>query len=108
MRLRWFGKRPWLNLRTHRKIVVIDGRVAFTGGINITDAQDERLRADAYPDLHLRPAGDALPSLQLVFVEDWAYATGVAPLRLLYLPPRPPSALRSVGKEGVRYVSTLG
>src|SRR5690606_8803709 len=31
MRLRWFWKRPWLNLRTHRKIVGIDGRVAFTG-----------------------------------------------------------------------------
>lgn len=82
MRLRWFWKRPWLNLRTHRKIVVVDGRVAFTGGINITDAQDERLRNDAYRDLHLRLEGDVVHSLQLVFVEDWAYATGEAPLRL--------------------------
>ncbi len=68
-------KRPWVNLRTHRKIVVIDGRVAYTGGINITDEQDERLREDAYRDLHLRIEGDAVRELQTVFVEDWAYAT---------------------------------
>jgi cardiolipin synthase len=68
-------RRSWLNLRTHRKIVVIDGRVAYTGGINITDEQDERLRDDAYRDLHLRIEGDAVRALQVVFVEDWAYAT---------------------------------
>lgn len=68
-------KRPWLNLRTHRKIVVIDGRIAYTGGINITDEEDERLRSDAYRDLHLRLEGDAVRALQVVFVEDWAYAT---------------------------------
>jgi cardiolipin synthase len=73
-----FGRvwtRPWLNLRTHRKIVVIDGRVAYTGGINITDEENERLRSDAYRDLHLRLEGDVVRALQLVFVEDWAYAT---------------------------------
>lgn len=82
MRLRWFWKRPWLNLRTHRKIVVVDGCVAFTGGINITDEEDERLREDAYRDLHLRLEGDVVRALQLVFVEDWAYATGDPPLKL--------------------------
>lgn len=89
MRLRWFWKRPWLNLRTHRKIVVIDGRVGFTGGINITDEEDERLRKDAYRDLHLRLEGDIVRELQLVFIEDWAYATGAAPLKLPHLPPQP-------------------
>jgi cardiolipin synthase len=68
-------RRPWVNLRTHRKIVVIDGAVGYLGGINITDEQDERLRADAYRDLHLRLEGDAVRALQTVFVEDWAYAT---------------------------------
>ena len=66
-------KRPWVNLRTHRKIVVIDGRVGYLGGINITDEQDERLREDAYRDLHLRVEGDLVRRLQEVFVEDWAY-----------------------------------
>lgn len=74
-RLRLFA-RPWLNLRSHRKIVVVDGHIAFTGGINITDEEDERLRDDAYRDLHLRLEGEIVRSVQQVFVEDWAYASG--------------------------------
>ena len=68
--------RPWLNLRSHRKIVVVDGRIAFTGGINITDEENERLHANAYRDLHLRLEGEVVRGVQLVFVEDWTYATG--------------------------------
>lgn len=74
-----FGRvwqRPWLNMRTHRKIVVIDGRIAYTGGMNISDAQDERLGERAYRDLHLRIEGAAVRVLQLVFAEDWVYASG--------------------------------
>ncbi|WP_119716854.1 cardiolipin synthase [Cognatilysobacter tabacisoli] len=82
MRLHWFWHRPWLNLRTHRKVVVIDGEVGFTGGINITDEEDERLRDDAYRDLHLRVEGEVVQALALVFAEDWAYATGVVPTDL--------------------------
>ncbi|MBF6023270.1 cardiolipin synthase [Lysobacter niastensis] len=88
MKLHWFWKRPWLNLRTHRKVVIIDGKIGFTGGINITDEEDERLRADAYRDLHLRLEGDVVRELQLVFVEDWAYATGQPPLKLQHPAPR--------------------
>ena len=74
-----FGKvwqRTWINLRSHRKIVVVDGDVGFTGGINVTDEENERIRADAYRDLHLRIEGDVVRALQVLFVEDWAYATG--------------------------------
>lgn len=71
-----FWWRPWLNLRTHRKIAVIDSRIGYTGGINVTDDENERIRADAYRDLHLRIEGDAVRALQLVFAEDWVYATG--------------------------------
>ena len=76
MRLGRIWQRPWTNLRTHRKMVVIDGRIGYTGGMNITDAQDERLRGDAYRDLHMRLVGKSVRVLQLVFAEDWAYATG--------------------------------
>ena len=76
MRFGRIWERPWLNLRTHRKIVVIDGGIGFAGGINITDEENERLREDAYRDLHLRLEGDVVRALQQVFVEDWAYATG--------------------------------
>jgi len=89
-------KRPWMNLRTHRKLVIVDGTVAFTGGINITDEQDERIRADAYRDLHMRVEGPVVHNLQLVFVEDWLYASGqkrqaLMPAQLWPRPEAPPS-----------------
>lgn len=71
--------RPVTNYRTHRKIVVCDGRVGFTGGVNITDEEDARTRADAYHDVHLRIEGSAVRWLQTTFIEDWTYATGENP-----------------------------
>ncbi|MFZ7095098.1 cardiolipin synthase [Luteimonas dalianensis] len=74
-----FGRiwqRPWLNLRSHRKIVVIDGRIGYTGSVNISDDHDERHREDAFRDLHMRLEGEAVLRLQRVFVEDWIYAAG--------------------------------
>src|SRR5690606_15153056 len=59
-----------------RKIVVCDGRVGFTGGLNITDAEDERTNPDAYHDIHLRLEGGAVRWLQMVFLEDWMYTAG--------------------------------
>ncbi|MDQ3288068.1 MAG: cardiolipin synthase [Pseudomonadota bacterium] len=80
MRFSGIFKRPWLNLRSHRKIVVIDDRIAFTGGMNVSDEQDERLCKEAYRDLHLRLEGEIVRELQLVFIEDWAYSTNEPPL----------------------------
>ncbi|VTU29992.1 putative cardiolipin synthase YwiE [Variovorax sp. PBL-H6] len=74
--------RPVTNYRTHRKIVVCDGRVGFTGGVNITDEEDRRIRTDAYHDAHLRIEGSAVRWLQTTFLEDWTYATGEDPRRI--------------------------
>lgn len=71
--------RPVTNYRTHRKIVVCDGRIGFTGGVNITDEEDVRTRPDAYHDVHLRLEGSAVRWLQTTFLEDWTYATGDVP-----------------------------
>ena len=71
--------RPVTNYRTHRKIVVCDGRVGFTGGVNITDEEDKRTNPDAYHDVHLRIEGSAVRWLQTTFLEDWTYATGEDP-----------------------------
>lgn len=90
-----FWRRPWLNLRSHRKIVVIDGHIGFTGGMNVTDDEDERGNPDAYHDLHLRFVGDAVASLQSVFVDDWAYAAGSAPS----LPPSLPSTPGAISAQ---------
>ena len=68
--------RPVTNYRTHRKIVVCDGLVGFTGGVNITDDEDRRTHPDAYHDVHLRIEGGAVRWLQTTFLEDWSYATG--------------------------------
>ncbi|WPG40509.1 cardiolipin synthase [Variovorax sp. EBFNA2] len=69
--------RPVTNYRTHRKIVVCDGRVGFTGGVNITDEEDKRTYPDdAYHDVHLRVEGSVVRWLQTTFLEDWTYATG--------------------------------
>ncbi len=87
IRLR-FMRLPAFNHRSHRKILVVDGTTAFTGGINITDTQDARRRADAFRDIHLRIEGHAVRGLQVVFLEDWAYATTIA-LRDARLWPRP-------------------
>lgn len=71
--------RPVTNYRTHRKIVVCDGAIGFTGGVNITDEEDMRTRKDAYHDVHLRIEGSAVRWLQTTFLEDWAYTTGQYP-----------------------------
>jgi cardiolipin synthase len=65
-----------LNYRNHRKIIIIDGQVGFTGGINVTD---KYIRDDAGPlgiwhDMHLRLQGPIVNSLQAVFVTDWNFA----------------------------------
>ncbi len=72
---RWRGLwRPKINLRSHRKIVVIDGITGYTGGINITDDENEGLSKLAYRDLHIAVTGDVVRWLQLAFLEDWVYA----------------------------------
>ncbi len=85
--------KPLLNLRTHRKIVVIDGRVGFAGGVNLTDQQDERQSPDAFRDLHLRIEGEAVLGLQAVFVEDWMYATRRPLIQHGLFPTLPPGEL---------------
>jgi cardiolipin synthase len=77
VRLRWLW-RPRMNLRNHRKLVVVDGALAFTGGINITDDQNDRINSAAFHDLHMQLEGAVVRWLQLAFVEDWLYATRTA------------------------------
>jgi cardiolipin synthase len=64
--------------RDHRKILVIDGEVAFTGGLNVADECYAGLRRAAGPwrDLHLRVEGPAARALDDVFEQSWAIATG--------------------------------
>lgn len=72
---------PWhmmsLNLRTHRKILVADGRVGFTGGINIRAGHClERHPPHPVQDIHFRVQGPVVTHLQEAFADDWRYTTG--------------------------------
>jgi cardiolipin synthase len=72
---------PWRfqysNLRTHRKILVVDGRIGFTGGINIRESCCLTLHPrHPVQDLHFQVAGPVVAQFQQVFVDDWAFATG--------------------------------
>lgn len=66
-----------LNDRTHRKLLVIDGRIGFTGGVGIADewtghAQDEK----HWRDTHFRIEGPAVGQMQAVFMDNWVKSTG--------------------------------
>lgn len=75
------GLRLWpigtLHLRNHRKIVVVDGRVGFTGGMNIGDEYIHPTKDfGEWRDTQLRVGGPVVLQLQRVFAADWFYATG--------------------------------
>lgn len=65
-----------LNYRNHRKIVVIDGKVAYTGGMNIADRYLYGVRGGILRDVHIRVEGEAVAMLQRVFATDWRFVTG--------------------------------
>lgn len=69
-----FSRVPYMNLRTHRKLLVVDGRVGFTGGINIREGHLIREKP-AHPvrDLHFRVEGPVVAQLLQVFAEDWLF-----------------------------------
>lgn len=96
---------PWrtrfMNLRNHRKIMVVDGRIAFTGGMNI--------RAEFWPespddhrakDLHFRVEGPVVCEIQEAFAEDWTFTTGERLEGKLWFP-----TLEPVGSSMARGIS---
>lgn len=66
------------NNRDHRKVVVIDGRVAFTGGINLADEYvNRKIRFGHWKDTAIMLEGDAVRSFTLMFLEMWNVAKNV-------------------------------
>jgi cardiolipin synthase len=69
-----------LNFRNHRKIVVIDGKIAYVGGHNVGDAylgKDQNF--GAWRDTHVKAEGPVVQEIQFCFVEDWHWATNEIP-----------------------------
>ncbi|MCB0686216.1 MAG: cardiolipin synthase [Saprospiraceae bacterium] len=67
-----------INYRNHRKIVVVDGKVGFTGGMNISDKyiDNDSSELGRWHDHHVKIAGPSVWSLNTVFTIDWHFATG--------------------------------
>nr|WP_295972565.1 cardiolipin synthase [uncultured Bacillus sp.] len=90
------------NFRNHRKIIVIDGSVGFAGGLNIGD---EYLGRNAqfgfWRDTHLMLKGEAVRSLQLIFLQDWYYMTNSSCLTAEYLSP----VLKENRYGGVQFIA---
>ena len=88
-----FHKPVWwkftkLNNRTHRKVLVVDGKVGFTGGVGIADqwrgqGQDKK----HWRDTHFRVEGPVVGQMQAVFADNWTKATGAVLDGPTYFPP---------------------
>jgi cardiolipin synthase len=114
--LRWYHLSR-MNNRTHRKLLVVDGSVGFTGGVGIADiwlghAQDE----DHWRDSHFRLEGPAVGQMQAAFMDNWMKTEGEVLHGEEYFPPLSPrgDALAQVfnsspgeGAESVRLMYLL-
>jgi cardiolipin synthase len=86
-----------LNERDHRKIIVVDGRVGFTGGMNISDVYSGGSRsrgrrqevglANGWRDTHIQIMGPAVKALQHLFVQTWKGQGGESLVGVDYFPP---------------------
>ncbi|WP_158747576.1 phospholipase D-like domain-containing protein [Acidisphaera sp. L21] len=67
---------PFLNLRSHKKILVVDGRIGFTGGLNIADENVMATNPKTpVQDTHFRIDGPVVCQLTEAFLQDWSFAT---------------------------------
>ena len=84
--IRWYNWARY-NHRTHRKLLVVDGEVAFTGGVGIADQWDGNADApNHWRDSHVRIRGPAVLAVQAAFVDNWNEATGELPVGGSYFP----------------------
>lgn len=65
-----------INHRNHRKIVVVDGKIAYLGGMNIGDEYMGKKKLSPWRDTHIRVTGSAVTDIQKYFCLDWEFSTG--------------------------------
>lgn len=91
-----------INYRNHRKIVIIDGYIGYTGGINIGDEYMGKNKKFGYwRDTHIRIEGSSVYMLQMVFLIDWYYTTKKSVFEEKYFP-----KLKYKGNSMIQVVAT--
>jgi cardiolipin synthase len=94
--LRWFSIGR-LNNRTHRKLLIVDGRIGFTGGVGIADQwQGHAQDPGHWRDIHFRVQGPVVAQLQSGFMDNWIKTTGRVLHSTLYYP-----VLQPAGDKGM-------
>ena len=80
-----------MNNRTHRKLLVVDGKIGFTGGVGIADQWDGRAQdPDHWRDSHYRLDGPAVAQMQAAFMDNWIKTSGKVLQGVEYFPPLEP------------------
>lgn len=73
----FIGRLLTMNLRNHRKLMIVDGRIGFTGGLNIRQGNMlEENPPHPVQDLHFKVRGPVVMQMQQIFGEDWQFCTG--------------------------------
>jgi cardiolipin synthase A/B len=81
-----------MNNRTHRKLLVVDGKIGFTGGVGIADQWDGKAQDEEHwRDSHYRIEGPAVAQMQAAFMDNWIKATGHVLRGEDYFPPLKPA-----------------
>jgi len=81
-----------MNNRTHRKLLVVDGRIGFTGGVGIADQwQGHAQDPEHWRDMHFRIEGPAVAQVQAAFNDNWIKTTGEVLNGEVYFPPLEPA-----------------
>lgn len=71
-----------LNFRNHRKIIIVDGKIGFVGGLNVgIEYLGENKKIGFWRDTHMKLTGEAVYSLHTVFLLDWEYVSGDSVLK---------------------------
>jgi cardiolipin synthase len=111
--LRWYNLDS-INNRTHRKLLVIDGRVGFTGGVGIADKWDgDADSPDHWRDTHFRVTGPVVAQMQATFVEHWLATHGVLLQGTTYFPElartgeMPAQMVRSAADDGTESIRLM-
>ncbi len=111
--VRWYNL-DRINNRTHRKLLVVDGRIGFTGGVGIADKWDgDADSPDHWRDTHFRVVGPVVAQMQATFVAHWLATRGVLLQGDAYFPPlskageMPAQIVSSAENDGTESVRLL-